>query len=51
MNFFTSDVHFNDEPTMINDNLPFKSIKAYDKKTIKTFNKQAGKNDTIFVMH
>jgi len=50
MNFFTSDIHFSDVETMKHDDRPFKSIKEYDKQTIKTWNKMMTKNDTLYVV-
>ena len=50
MYFFTSDTHFNNWETLHNDNRPFKSPKAFDRFVIKTWNKQAKKDDTIFVV-
>ena len=50
MLYFTSDVHFNDMDTIINDNRPFKSTKRFDRYVIKLWNKQANKNDTIYVV-
>lgn len=50
MLYFTSDVHFNDKDTLINDNSPFKTTKQFDKYVIKTWNKQVSKNDTIYVI-
>lgn len=50
MNFFTSDIHFGDEFTLKCDLRPFKNIKQFDKHMIKTLNKQATKNDTIYVV-
>lgn len=49
MNFFTADIHFCDESTMRSDNRPFKSVKEYDKFTIKNWNKVAKAGDTIYV--
>jgi len=49
MNFFTADIHFCDELSLREDNRPFKSIKEYDKFVVKTWNKTANKNDTIYV--
>lgn len=51
MLFFTSDSHFtlsdyND--TIKRDFRPFKSVKQMNKTIIKTWNKQAGKNDIIY---
>ena len=50
MNFFTSDTHFGDEYTLKSDLRPFKNIKQFDKYVIKTWNKQATKKDTIYVI-
>ena len=50
MYFFTSDTHFNDDDTLLVDNRPFKSAKHFDNFVIKTWNKQARKKDTIFVI-
>lgn len=50
MNYFTADIHFCDESTMRSDNRPFKSIKEYDKFTIKTWNLTAKSGDTIYVV-
>lgn len=50
MIFFTSDSHFLDETTFKIDNRPFKNVKQCDKFIIKTWNKQAHKNDTIYVI-
>ena len=50
MIYFTSDIHFDDLDTLVNDNRPFKSTKQFDKYIIKTFNKQAKKEDTIYVI-
>ena len=50
MNYFTADIHFCDELSMRSDNRPFKTIKDYDKFTIKEWNKTAKKGDTIFVI-
>ncbi len=50
MNFFTADIHFCDESTMRSDNRPFKSVKEYDKFTIKQWNKVAKAGDTIYVV-
>ena len=50
MNYFTADIHFCDEKTMRSDNRPFKSIKGYDKFTIKQWNKVAKVGDTIYVI-
>ena len=50
MMYFTSDVHFNNKDTLINDNRNFKSTKKFDKFVIKTWNKQVDKSDTIYVI-
>lgn len=50
MLYFTSDIHFDDEDTLINDNRPFKSTKSFDRCFIKMMNKQAKKGDTIYVV-
>ena len=50
MLYFTSDVHFNNEDTLINDNRPFKSTNAFDKYVLKLWNKQVNKDDTIYVI-
>lgn len=50
MFYFTSDVHFNDMDTLINDNRPFKSTKQFDKYVIRLWNKQINKDDTIYVV-
>lgn len=50
MNFFTSDIHFGDEQTLRIDLRPFKNTKEFDKFVLKTWNKQAKKNDTIFIL-
>lgn len=50
MLFFTSDIHFNDNNTLKSDLRPFKNITQYDCQIIKTWNKQASKNDIIYVV-
>ena len=50
MYFFSSDTHLSDSYTMKVDNRPFKNAKAFDRFIIKTWNKQAKKGDTIFVI-
>lgn len=50
MIFFTSDIHFSDETTLKSDLRPFKNTKHFDKHIIKTWNKQAKKTDTIYVV-
>lgn len=51
MYYFTSDSHFSlvdKKDTIERDFRPFKSVKEMNKKIIKTWNKQAGKNDIIY---
>ncbi len=50
MYFFTSDTHLGDDKTLKVDMRPFKNAKTFDKFVIKTWNKQAKKGDTIFVV-
>ncbi len=50
MNFFSSDLHFGSEQTIVADNRPFKNVKAFEKFVIKTWNKQTTKDDTIWVI-
>ncbi len=50
MMFFSSDTHFCDDKTFINDNLPFRDVKQYDKYVLRMWNKQTTKNDTIYVI-
>lgn len=50
MYYFSSDTHFGDEQTLKVDCRPFKTVKQFDKFVIKTWNKQAKKGDTIFVV-
>ena len=50
MYFFTSDTHFGDDEVLKQDLRPFKNAKQFSKKLIKTWNKQAGKNDIIYVI-
>ena len=50
MQYFSSDIHFDDIDTLINDNRPFKNTKLFDKYIIKTWNKQVKKDDTIYVI-
>lgn len=50
MFFFTSDTHFYNEADLIHDFRHFKNAKKFDKFVIKTWNKQAKKDDTIFVI-
>ena len=48
MFYFSSDVHFNDNNTLINDNRPFVSAKKFDKYVIRLWNKQVRKEDVIY---
>ena len=50
MKFFSSDIHFDDMDTIVNDNRPFKSTKSFDKYIIRTWNKQVKKDDVIYVI-
>ena len=50
MIFFTSDIHFSDAETMLNDNRPFKNVRKFDKHIIKIWNKLMNKNDTLYVV-
>lgn len=50
MYFFTSDIHLGDALSVKADNRPFRSDKQFEKFLIKSWNKQAKKNDTIFVV-
>lgn len=50
MFYFSSDIHFDDLDTLINDNRPFKNTKQFDKYVIKTWNRQVNKDDTIYVV-
>jgi calcineurin-like phosphoesterase family protein len=50
MRFFSSDIHFDDMDTIVNDNRPFKSTKSFDKYLIRTWNKQVKKDDVIYVI-
>jgi calcineurin-like phosphoesterase family protein len=50
MFYFTSDTHFFDDETLRTDGRPFKSAKKFDNYVIKLWNKQAKKEDTIFVV-
>ena len=50
MYFFSSDLHFGDFENLKVDNRPFKSLKKFHSYVIRTWNKQAKKNDTIFVI-
>ena len=50
MFYFTSDLHFGDDGTVKFDMRPFKNSKSFDKYVIKTWNKQASKDDVIYVI-
>ena len=50
MVFFSSDIHLGDEENLRLDLRPFKNIKQFDKQIIKTWNKQANRNDTIYII-
>ena len=50
MFYFTSDTHFFDEETLRTDGRRFKNVKRFDSYVIKLWNKQAKKDDTIFVV-
>lgn len=51
MKFFTSDIHFGDALDVASDGRQqFKNDKQYEKYIIKTWNKQAKKGDTIYVI-
>lgn len=50
MNYFTSDIHFCDEDTMIQNVSPFSSIKKYDKYSLKSLRRTLKKGDTLYVV-
>ena len=50
MRFFTSDTHFYDYDTLLVDDRPFSSAEEFDNFVISTWNTQAKKGDTIFVV-
>lgn len=50
MNYFTSDIHFSDEETLIQDSRPFKNVKCFDKHALKSLNKYAKKGDNLYVV-
>ncbi len=50
MKYFTSDIHFSDPETLLDEDRPFSSIKAFDKWIIKHWNKIAKTGDTIYVI-
>ena len=49
MRYFTADLHFCDDYTIIYSRRPFKNAKQYDKFMIKSLNKTAKKDDIIYV--
>lgn len=48
--FFTSDTHFGNDGIIERENRPFKNWKQFARKTIRTWNKQAGKDDVIYFL-
>ena len=50
MYFFTSDIHLGQATNAKADGRPFKNDKQFERFLIKTWNKQAKKEDTIFVI-
>ncbi|MBQ7308381.1 MAG: metallophosphoesterase [Clostridia bacterium] len=50
MNFFTSDLHFGSNETIIFDKRPFKNSKDFEKKIIKKWNNLAKKEDIIYIV-
>lgn len=50
MKYFTSDIHFNNTERLLSEHRPFKNAKVYDRYIIKSWNKQAKKGDTIYVI-
>lgn len=50
MKFFTSDIHLGQATGVNADGRPFKNDKQFEKFIIKTWNKQAKKGDTIYVI-
>lgn len=50
MKFFTSDIHLGSENTIKFDMRPFKSAEDFKKYIIRQWNKQAKKEDTIYVI-
>lgn len=50
MKFFTSDIHLGSATSVRCDGRPFKNDKQFEKFIIKTWNKQAKKGDTIYVI-
>ena len=50
MYYFTSDTHFGDDEILKQDLRPFKNAKQFARILIKTWNKQATKDDVIYVI-
>lgn len=50
MRFFSSDLHFGSDQTIKFDKRPFKNWNAFTKYITKTWNKQAGKDDVIYII-
>ena len=50
MNYFTSDTHFGDDSILKQDLRPFKNAKQFAKRLIKTWNRQAKRDDVIYVV-
>jgi calcineurin-like phosphoesterase family protein len=50
MYFFSSDTHLGSVKSIRRNIRPFRNIKVFTRKLIKTWNKQTNKDDTIFVL-
>ena len=50
MKFFTSDLHFGDDESIISDGRPYKDAHDFQTKVIKQWNKVAGKDDIIYAI-
>ena len=50
MRYFISDIHLNDLGTFNREHRPFKNCQTFQKFLIKTWNKQATKQDEIFIV-
>ena len=50
MKFFTSDLHFGSDDTIMFDNRPFKNSKAFINFSLKTWNEVAKIDDVIYVI-
>lgn len=50
MIFFTSDLHFGGEETIVSDLRPFKNAKEFAKQAIKNINKLTQKEDVLYVI-